>query len=245
MWPIVGLSFFTVMLFVICLWMTRRAAVISDKLAPELEYHIRRRDYGSLLLACNDSHSRFCIIVRKMVLFLQRNPSASIEEIREVGDAEGARQSVGLTRLINWFSDIGTIAPMLGLLGTVIGMMSTFSEMAAGNFEGVKQMQMAGGIAQAMVTTAAGLVLAIPAMLCYFFFRGRVQKLIADMEVSCTHILSAISVQMDREQRATQNRVTRQPAAALQQQMPPQQLREDGGHMGAIHFGQNAPTHFN
>ncbi len=90
---------------------------------------------------------------------------------------------------------------MIGLLGTVIGMMKTFMEMAAGNFEGVKQMQMASGISEAMITTAGGLVLAIPSMLAYVIFRNRIQKRITDMEVAITHILSVISVQMDREQR--------------------------------------------
>lgn len=86
-------------------------------------------------------------------------------------------------------------------------MMKTFYEMANGNFEGVKQMQMANGIYEAMVTTAGGLVLAIPCMASYFFFRSRIQKSITDMEVAITHILSVISVQMDREERLGIERV--------------------------------------
>jgi biopolymer transport protein ExbB len=80
-------------------------------------------------------------------------------------------------------------------------MMSTFWEMAQGNFEGVKQMQMASGISEAMITTAGGLVLAIPCMLAYAVFRNRIQKHITDMEVAVTHILSVLAVQADREQR--------------------------------------------
>ena len=80
-------------------------------------------------------------------------------------------------------------------------MMSTFWEMAQGNFEGVKQMQMASGISEAMITTAGGLVLAIPCMLTYAVFRNRIQKHITDMEVAVTHILSVLAVQADREQR--------------------------------------------
>ena len=87
------------------------------------------------------------------------------------------------------------------LLGTVLGMMRAFMEMAAGNFEGVKQMQMAGGIAEAMITTVGGLVLAIPSVAAYVFFRSRIQKHITDMEVAITHILTVISVQMDHESR--------------------------------------------
>ena len=124
-----------------------------------------------------------------------------MDAVREVASAEATRQANILTRQINWLSDIGSIAPMVGLLGTVLGMMSTFWEMAQGNFEGVKQMQMASGISEAMITTAGGLVLAIPCMLAYAVFRNRIQKHITDMEVAVTHILSVLAVQADREQR--------------------------------------------
>ena len=60
---------------------------------------------------------------------------------------------------------------------------------------------MAQGIAEALITTAGGLVLAIPSMAAYVFFRSRIQKRITDMEVAVTHILSVIAVQMDRERR--------------------------------------------
>jgi len=73
--------------------------------------------------------------------------------------------------------------------------------MAHGNFEGVKQMQMAGGISEAMITTAGGLILAIPCMLAYVLFRNYIQKHISDMEVAVTHVLSVISVQSDRDSR--------------------------------------------
>jgi biopolymer transport protein ExbB len=73
--------------------------------------------------------------------------------------------------------------------------------MSHGNFEGLKQMQMAGGISEAMITTAGGLILAIPCMLAYVIFRNYIQKHISDMEVAVTHILSVISVQSDRDTR--------------------------------------------
>ena len=97
--------------------------------------------------------------------------------------------------------DIGTVAPMVGLLGTVLGMMETFWQMASGNFEGVKQMQMAGGISEALITTAGGLMLAIPCMLAYVIFRNYIQKHISDMEVAVTHVLSVIASQSERDSR--------------------------------------------
>ncbi|MBQ9834848.1 MAG: MotA/TolQ/ExbB proton channel family protein [Akkermansia sp.] len=201
MWGLLVLSIIAVMVIFVCLWTTRTSSVLPDRMVISVESYIRRKDYAGLLSLCDRDGSSFARTVHVIIMFMQRNPRANIDEIREVAAAEGTRQSSILTRQINWLSDIGAIAPMIGLLGTVIGMMKTFMEMAAGNFEGVKQMQMASGISEAMITTAGGLVLAIPSMLAYVIFRNRIQKRITDMEVAVTHILSVISVQMDREQR--------------------------------------------
>ena len=201
MWVLLFLSVIALMVFFVCLWTTRSNAVLPQRLVMSVEACLRRKDNAGLMSMCEHDGSSFALTVHVIVMFLQRNPRANIDEVREVAGAEGTRQANILTRQINWLSDIGSIAPMIGLLGTVVGMMETFWEMAQGNFEGVKQMQMASGIAVAMITTAGGLILAIPSMAAYAFFRSRLQKRITDMEVAITHILSVIAVQMDRERR--------------------------------------------
>ncbi len=201
MWPLLALSFVAAIIFFLCLWTTRRGAVLPYRFVSEVEVYLRKKDYGGLLALCDYNDSSFSRTVQVMVMFLQRNPMANIDEVREVASAEGSRQASILTRQISWLSDIGAISPMLGLLGTVIGMMKTFIEIADGNFEGVKQMQMAGGIAEALITTAGGLILGIPSVCAYALFRSRVQKRIADMEAAITHILSIVAIQMDRENR--------------------------------------------
>ncbi len=201
MWPLLALSFIALMVIIVNLWVTREGAVLPLRLVPLVETRIRRKDYAGLTDLCEENDSSFTRTLQVVMLFLQRNPRANIDEVREVAVAEGSRQANMLTRQTSWLADIGGIAPMIGLLGTVLGMMRTFTEMAAGNFEGVKQMQMASGISEAMITTAGGLALAIPCMLFYVIFRNRIQKRIADMEAAVTHVLSLISVQMNREQR--------------------------------------------
>ncbi len=201
MWPLLGLSVLTFILIFTCLWTTRKAAVMPDELVETAELLIRKKNYHEIMTACSYDGSCLAQTVHAMANFLQRNSRASIEELREVTSSEGSRQSSRLTRQIAWLSDIASIAPMIGLLGTVVGMMTTFAEMASGNFEGVKQMQMASGIAVALITTASGLIPAIVSMAAYYFFRSRIQKLISEMEVAATHLLSVISIQMEREQR--------------------------------------------
>lgn len=201
MYGLVVLSVMALMVLIVCLWTTRESAVLPKKMMPSVEGLIRQKDYSGLLSMCNADGSSFARTVHVIIQFMQRNPRANIDEVREVASAEGSRQANILTRQISWLSDIAALSPMIGLLGTVLGMMSTFTEISTGQFDGLKQVGLAKGISEAMITTAAGLVLAIPSMAAYVFFRNVIQKRITDMEVAVTHVLSVISVQMDREQR--------------------------------------------
>ncbi len=196
MWPLLVLSMLAVFILFLCLVNTRKNAVLPGKLLEKSESYIRKRDFKSMALVCSESDSCFGRIMYVVGDFLQRNPYADIDEVKEVAAVEGARQAGWLTRQISWLSDIGALSPMLGLLGTVVGMMRTFFEISNGNFEGVKQMQMAGGVAEALITTAGGLLVGIPALLCYAYFRSRVHKRVADMEAAVTHNLSLIATYM-------------------------------------------------
>jgi biopolymer transport protein ExbB len=80
---------------------------------------------------------------------------------------------------------------MLGLLGTVIGMIQAFLDLSQGN-EGVKQMQLSSGISTALITTAAGLIIAIPTMLAYAFFRTRTQRYIGELEAASSHLVALL-----------------------------------------------------
>ena len=86
--------------------------------------------------------------------------------------AEGTRQASILTQRITYLADVGAIAPMVGLLGTVLGMIKSFNEIAQDTFIGAGQIQLAGGVSEALITTAAGLVIGIPSLIFYSVFRG-------------------------------------------------------------------------
>lgn len=200
MWVLLALSVVALMVFFLCLITTRKKAVMPEMIVETTKSYLRRRAYPDLLEKFR-GRSSFENTIYAIVSFLQHSPNTGLEAIREVAAAEGSRQTDVLTRRISWLSDIGAIAPMVGLLGTVLGMMDTFWEMAHGNFEGVKQMQMADGISEAMITTAGGLMLAIPCMLAYAYFRSRIQQYITNMEAGVTHIVAYISAQADNDRR--------------------------------------------
>lgn len=112
--------------------------------------------------------------------------------VLEAMQGEGMRQAASLGQYVSYLNNIAAIAPMLGILGTVLGMIRAFNGIAL-EAGAVKPMVLASGIAQALVTTAAGLVLAIPVLTFYFYFRGRAQKVISTVEGAGSELIDPIS----------------------------------------------------
>lgn len=98
--------------------------------------------------------------------------------------AEGGRIADRLMAQVEWLADIAAIAPLVGLLGTVLGMFQAFGGIASDVSAGAKPVVLAQGVSQAIVTTIFGLAVAIPSLVAYAFFRRRAQKRIAEIEES-------------------------------------------------------------
>ncbi len=107
-----------------------------------------------------------------------------LRRIRAAKDpaAEGGRIAAQLMASVDWLADIAAIAPLVGLLGTVLGMFQAFGGIAADVTAGAKPLVLAQGVSQAIVTTIFGLVVAIPALLFHAIFRRRAGRRIAELE---------------------------------------------------------------
>jgi biopolymer transport protein ExbB len=112
--------------------------------------------------------------------------------IQEAMESEGERGATALWQKISYLNNIGVIAPLLGLLGTVYGMIGAFGAIAIDDAHN-RAMNMAYSVAKAMVTTAAGLMLAIPSMAVYFYLRGRVIKIIAEVEAQSSEFIELLT----------------------------------------------------
>lgn len=190
--PLAGLSVLAVMLIFLYLVTLRRGAVVSARYMQTADALIRKKDYLGLLAISNRHNESVARIVQRTMDFLTRNPRATMAEAREIAQAEGTRIAGSLNQQIAYLADIGAIAPMLGLFGTVLGMIKSFSVVAS-DIAATRPMMLAEGVAEALVTTAAGLLIGIPAMAAYAFFRGRVQALISDLEAASTQLIALIS----------------------------------------------------
>ena len=108
----------------------------------------------------------------------------AVSRIRAAKDpaAEGGRIADAMMASVDWLADIAAIAPLVGLLGTVLGMFQAFGGIASDVSAGAKPVVLAQGVSQAIVTTIFGLVVASPCLAAYAVFRRRAQKRIAEIE---------------------------------------------------------------
>lgn len=113
------------------------------------------------------------------------------EIITEIVGETGSREVLAMNRKISWLSIIAVLEPMFGLLGTVTGMITAFNVIAAGGAG--KPALLAKGVSEALITTAAGLIIGIPAMLIHFIFKNKVQRLTVAIETFATDFVDLIS----------------------------------------------------
>lgn len=200
--PLVLASVLTLTLVLACLFTLRRGTVVTRRFMETAEALLRKRDYLGLIAVSNRHSEAIARITSRTLDFATKNPAAPIESIREVAETEGSRVASSLNHRIVYLADIATLAPMLGLLGTVVGIINSFGVLA-GNPTQPRQMLLAAGVGQALVATAAGLVVGIVAMAFYSMFRGKVASMISDLESATSHILSIITSQHTRRQERT------------------------------------------
>jgi biopolymer transport protein ExbB len=162
----------------------RNFMVLQDKkllrpdLIPTMQQHMAMRDVYQVQQMCVDNPSLLTSVLSAGLERVTGN-EIDLETIEEAIQESSTEQMVSYMVPISYLSIIGVVAPMLGLLGTVSGMIKAFYKLAAGGMG--KPELLAENIGEAMVTTAAGLILAIPAMAFYFYFKGNFMKTMASL----------------------------------------------------------------
>src|SRR5712671_7716891 len=129
--PLVLLSIFSVMLVIVYLMTIRRGAVVSSGYMATADALLRKRDYLGLLAVSNRHGEAIARVVQKILDFTTKNPNADLQHVREIAQTEGTRVASNLNNRVTYLADIGMIAPLLGLLGTVIGIIRSFGALGA------------------------------------------------------------------------------------------------------------------
>ncbi|MBN2449019.1 MAG: MotA/TolQ/ExbB proton channel family protein [Lentisphaeria bacterium] len=186
---IAALSVLVLFLAFLFAFTMRSGTLYPRKFIQEAEDAAEEGDLEALRSICADSDSAAARIIEAAAELFAGDGRSDYMVVRDAIEDEGTRQAGVLWQRIQYLQDAAVVAPMLGLLGTVLGMMRSFAGLQAGVSFVNKADALATGVAEAMYTTAAGLVVGICTMAIYAFFRGHANRLIGGLENACNRVL--------------------------------------------------------
>jgi biopolymer transport protein ExbB len=167
--------------------MFRRGSVLPKKFLSEIEYLLKRQKLAEAQAACQKEDSPMARIIAAGLLHLGKGR----EVIKETMEEAGASEGVELRRYLGLLSMITTISPLLGLLGTISGMIKVFKVISIQG--GGNPGTLAGGISEALIATAAGLTVAIPTIVIHRYLSSRSERLLHMMEEYATYIMNLLT----------------------------------------------------
>lgn len=186
MWPILACSIAAVAIIIERFWTLNRRGVTPPHLWQQVQGMLERRDIDQTKIAVIRNSSPLGRILAAGLANMRHGRDVMRDAIEESG-----RHVVhDLERYLNSLGTIATITPLLGLLGTVFGMIKVFAAITS---HGVGDATvLAGGISEALLTTAAGLSVGIPSLMFYRYFRGRVAELTIFMEQEAIRLIEIL-----------------------------------------------------
>ena len=191
MWPLGACSVGTVTMCVLCVRMVSRKNLMPAGVVVPLRAAAEQRDVGQMYSLCRATPNLF---TNGLLPGLRKlNPD---DPMASKADMEGAiaeavsREEAQVGFWINFLSLITGISPMLGLLGTVSGMIGAFQKIGTGGMG--KPELLAGNIGEALITTATGLIIAVPAIFAFFIFRNNLSRIVRDAESEYSAIIDGL-----------------------------------------------------
>lgn len=174
---VLGLTFFLERL-----WSLQRQKILPARFLDVVSRLMQERRWSEVEALCHQSDAPIAAMLGAGVRYANK-PRALIKEVMEEA---GRRELFYMERFTNALGVISTVSPLLGLLGTVTGLIQMFQRVvntnAAAGGGGVDVAQLAGGIWEALITTAAGLFVAIPVFLAYRFVLSKIDRYAVEME---------------------------------------------------------------
>ena len=189
MWPIIALSVASAAIMLERLWSLQEERVIPHELTAKVWKLVESGQLGDRHVAAIAQNSALGQILAAGL----SNRHRPREWVKEAIEDTGRHVAHELERFLNMLGTIAAVSPLMGLLGTVIGIISAFNAIT---HDGVGDPKvLSGGIGQALITTAAGLMVAIPSLMGYRYLRGRVDELVIAMEKEALKLVQALDAQ--------------------------------------------------
>ena len=184
--PIVACSILALAIILERIWTLRASRVAPPQSINELWRWIKKKELNGRKLKALQASSPLVRILAGGLI----NAKHGREIMKESIEHEASQVIHELERFLNPLGTIATITPLLGLLGTVIGMIKVFAEIQLAGVGNAGNL--AGGISEALITTAAGLSVAIPALICHRYFIRRVDELVVNMEQEAIKLVEVV-----------------------------------------------------
>ena len=186
MYPILFCSVVSLAIFMERLWILRRKLIIPKDFIVKVEELVERSKIPEAIFLCQGNGSS----IARIFLAGLKNAGRGMWLVKEAIEEKGRREGVILERNMGALLTIANLSPLLGLLGTVWGMYKTFNAISVHGVGGTAPL--AGGIAEALITTATGLMVAIPTLVAYRFLIDKAQILIFEIEESSIRLVDTM-----------------------------------------------------
>ena len=183
MYPIILCSIVALDIFLERLWVLNRKYIIPEEFIRKVTELLRQQKISEATFLCQGDTSS----IAKIFLAGLKNTGRGIWLVKEAIVERGSREAIILEKHVGILATIANLTPLLGLLGTVSGMIKTFNVISVQG--AANPAALAGGIAEALITTATGLCVAIPTLVCHRILRDKAEYLIFEMEENSVKII--------------------------------------------------------
>jgi biopolymer transport protein ExbB len=196
MWPIILCSVAAVGILLERLWTLQRKRVLPEELIKKVSQLAEAGQVNAKVIEALEKNSPLGRVMAAALANRDRGREIMMERVQDTG-----RHVVHeLERFLNSLGTIASISPLLGLLGTVTGIIRAFNAVMLGGMGDPRLL--AGGISEALITTAGGLAVAIPSFIAYRYLRGKVERIVIDMEKIAVAFADSLNATPQAEQAA-------------------------------------------
>ena len=194
MWPIILCSIGAAAIILERLWTLQDKRVLPRELTAKVWQLIENNQVNDKVITALEQNSPLGRVLAAGLQNRHRPHAVIMERLEDTG----RHVIYELERFLNTLGTIAGIAPLLGLLGTVTGIIKAFNAINQGGVGDPRALS--GGIAEALITTAAGLIVAIPSLFAYRYLRGKVDRIVVEMEKDAIKLADAVEVATKRQQ---------------------------------------------
>ncbi len=188
-WPLIACSVLALAIVIERFFSLKQVKVAPNRLLEEVLGVTRSGVPAPDVISQLEKNSALGLVLASGLRAVNTDPRVSDDDLRAILEGSGRIVAQRLEHYLSALATIASAAPLMGLFGTVVGMIEIFGSQAPGGSTGGNPAQLAHGISIALYNTAFGLIVAIPSLIFWRYFRGRVDAYLLTMELAAEHLV--------------------------------------------------------